>query len=163
MSGLRSLLEALPKSPGMRIIHFCKEPILIDEVQNYCQDQADYCEYLLATFSQEDLEGLVGYENSYTQVKYLNENRPRYHMQSKQYDYLFVTTMPEKRVEFFQKVYSALKNAAPLFIIIKNCETTFTYLIESELIESNYVATNKTELGEYTIISAKKMHGWSGS
>ncbi|HHD74896.1 MAG TPA: hypothetical protein ENL00_03640, partial [Nitratifractor sp.] len=102
MSGLRSLLEALPKSPGMRIIHCCKEPILIDEVQNYCQDQSDYGEYLLATFSQEDLEGLVGYENSYTQVKYLNENRPKYHMQSKQYDYLFVTTMPENRVEFFK-------------------------------------------------------------
>lgn len=163
MSSFQSLLEALPKSPGMRIMHFCKEPILIDEIQNYCKDQSDYCEYLLATFSQEDLEKLAKYENSYTQLNYLNENRPRYHMQSKQYDYLFITTMPEERVEFFKKVYSALKNAAPLFIIIKNCETSFAYLIESELIESNYVAVNKMPLEEYTVISAKKMHGWSGS
>ncbi len=162
MSEIEQLLEALPKSPGMRIMHFCKEPILIEQIQKYCKSQEPYCEYLLATFHQIDADTLAKYQNGFSKVKYLNEKRPRFHIQAKQYDYLFLTTLPLKRVPFFKKVYSALKNGAPLFIVLKSKEKELANTIEAELIESNYVASNKTQLGEYLLVSAKKMHGWSG-
>ncbi len=163
MDNIQALLQALPKSPGMRIMHFAKEPSLILQIQNYCYKESDYCEYLIATLSEEDAVRLKKFENSYTRVKYLNENRPRFHMQAKQYDYLFLTTLPKNRIPFFQKLYSALKNGAPLFIFLKKEEKPLSYTIEQELIEKNYVATNRTDLEEYLIVSAKKMHGWSGA
>ncbi len=163
MVNIQALLQALPKSPGMRIMHFAKEPSLISQIQNYCHKESDYCEYLIAALNEEDAALLKKFENSYTKVKYLNENRPRFHMQAKQYDYLFLTTLPKNRTPFFQKLYSALKNGAPLFIFLKKEEKRLSYTIEQELIEKNYVATNRTDLEEYLVVSAKKMHGWSGA
>ena len=163
MDSLTNLLNALPKSPGMRIMHFCKEPLLISQIQEYCKSESDYCEYLIATFHAEDATRLQVYANSFTKIKYLHPKRPRFHMQSKQYDYLFLTTLPNDRPQFFKKIYSALKNGAPLFIFLEKQERELYYKIESELIESNYVATNKTELEEFILLSAKKMHGWSGA
>ena len=163
MDNIQALLHALPKSPGMRIMHFAKEPLLISQIQNYCLKESDYCDYLIATLNEEDTTILKKFENSYTKVKYLNENRSRFHIQAKQYDYLFLTTLPKKRVPFFQKLYSALKNGAPLFIFLQKEENSLSYTIEQELIEKNYVATNRTDLEEYLVVSAKKMHGWSGA
>jgi len=163
MDSIKALLQSLPKSPGMRIMHFCKEPLLISQIQEYCKSESDYCEYLIATLTAQDATKLQEFQNSYTEVKYLSPQRPRFHMQSKQYDYLFLSTLPQERIPFFKKIYSALKNGAPLFIFLEKEASELYYKIESELIETNYVATNKTELKEFTLLSAKKMHGWSGA
>jgi len=147
----------------MRIMHFCSDSFLVEQIKNYCQSESEYCEYLLATLSEENAQNLKKFENSYTKVKYLSENRPRFHIQAKQYDYLFLTTLPQNRIPFFKKLYSALKNAAPLFLFLKKEQRALSYTIESELIETNYVATNRTDLKDFIVVSAKKMHGWSGA
>lgn len=163
MANIVSLLQSLPKSPSMRVMHFSAEGSLCPQIQNFYSNQPEECEYLIATFTKEDEQRLQRFQNSFTEVKYLNPKRPRFHMQSKLYDALFISVLPDERIEFFKKVYSALKNAAPLFILINKGQKELAKVLETELIESNYVATNRMELGEFYIVSARKMHGWGGN
>jgi len=162
MSQIDKLLESLAIAPAMRVMHFAKEPTLCDNISNFCKKSED-SEYLIYTFYEEALEALKAYENSYTQVKLTNPKRPKYNIQGRLYDYLFLTTLPVDRDSFFKRVYSALKNAGLVFIFLKKEQRELSYKIESELIESNYVAVNRMILDNFLIISTKKMHGWSGA
>lgn len=162
MNEIDNLLQSLPKSPSMRVMHFSADDSLCAQIQAFCNSPQEDNEYLIATFTPEDEHKLLHYKNSFTDIKYLSPKRPRFHMQSKLYDYLFVSVLPEKRANFFKKVYSALKNAAPLFILLASTQKELAKKIESELIETNYVATSRMELGEFLIVSARKMHGWGG-
>ncbi len=162
MSQVNKLLESLPTHPAMRIMHFAKEPTLCEQISNFCQKSED-SEYLIYTFYEDALEALKPYENSYTKAKVTSPKRSKYNIQGKLYDYLFLTTLPVDRESFFKRVYSALKNAGLVFIFLKKEQRDLSYIIESELIESNYVASNKMELDDFLVISSKKMHGWSGA
>lgn len=163
MSEVDKLLNSLPQNPGMRVMHFTKDGALCKSIKEFCSSSEFDSEYLILTFDQDTQEALKVYEDSFCEVKFVNERRPKYHMQSKQYEYLFVDSLPNDRVSFFKKVYSALKNAAPIFIFLEKSNRTFAYKLQEELIESNYVAANLTDLDNFLIVSAKKMHGWSGS
>ena len=163
MSDVNNLINSLLQLPGMRVMHFTKDGALSKKLIEFCKSSEFDSEYLILTFNQEKLDSLKVYENSFCKVKYVNPKRPKYHIQSKQYDYLFIEDLPEDRLSFFKKVYSALKNAAPLFIFLPKDKRNFAYKIEKELIESNYVASNLIDLDDYLIVSSKKMHGWSGS
>ena len=162
MSQIDKLLESLAIAPAMRVMHFAKEPTLCQKIGTFCQKSED-SEYLIYTFCEEALEALKPYENSYTKAKLTNPKRPKYNIQAKLYDYLFLTTLPEDRESFFKRVYSALKNAGLVFIFLKKEQRELSYKIESELIESNYVAVNRMILDDFLVISTKKMHGWSGA
>jgi len=162
MSQVTDLLNSLPKSPAMRIIHITNSNKLCSEIQNFSKDTDNSNEYLILTLKQELETSLKSLENSYTKVKYLDTNRPKYNIQAKLYDYLFIEALANDRESFFKKCYSTLKNAAPIFIFLNREQKELSYKIESELIECNYVATNKMEIDDFLVISAKKMHGWSG-
>jgi len=163
MNKIDKLLSSLVQTPGMRVMHFTKDGAICRDIIEFCKDNEFDCEYLILTFNQESEKDLKVYENTFCEVKYVNPKRPKYHMQSKQYDYLFIEDLPEDRISFFKKVYSALKNATPIFIFLEKNQRNFAYKLQEELIESNYVATNLTDLDTILIVSAKKMHGWSGS
>jgi len=162
MSQIDKLLNSLPAYPGMRIMHFTNKPIICNNLSNFCQKSED-SEYLILTFEENSLKELKTFENSYTKAKVVNPNRPKFNTQAKLYDYLFLTTLPDDRESFFKRVYSALKNAALVFIFLNKEQRELSYKIESELIECNYVATNKMFLDNFLVISTKKMHGWSGA
>jgi len=157
---LEKLLKSLPKSPNFMVLHFSEDKTLVDELKEFCKDAL---EYRILTFTQEAKEALEDVENSYTKVQLINPKRPKYNHPSKFYDYLFITTLPQDLDDFLKKVYSALKNGAPLFIFLDKNNKEEAYLLESKLIERNYVAVNLMEIDEFLVVSSKKMHGWSGS
>jgi len=163
VSDIDKLLNSLLKSPGMRVMHFTNEGLLCKELQEFCKSSEFESEYLILTLNKEYEQGLKEWENSFTKVKFVNEKRPKYHMQSKQYDYLFIETLANDRVSFFKKVYSALKNAAPIFIFLAKNQKALAYTLQEELIECNFVASNIMEFDNFLVVSSKKMHGWSGS
>ena len=159
-SDLEKLLSSLPKSPNFMVLHFGEDDRLIEELKEFCKDAL---EYRVLTFTKEAKERLVRFENSYTKVQQINPKRPKYHHPSKSYDYLFVTTLPNDLDDFLKKVYSALKNGAPVFIFLDKNLKEMAFMLESKLIERNYVAINLIDIDDFLVVSSKKMHGWSGS
>jgi len=159
-SDLNKLLASLPKYPSFSLIHFSNNCNLINELKEFTKEAQ---EYLILTFSKNSLETLVKYENSSIKVQLINPKRPKYHNPSKSYDYLFITSLPEDRESFYKKIYYALKNAAPIFIFLKQSQKELSKKIESELIDNNFVATNILTIDQYIVVSGRKMHGWSGA
>lgn len=162
MAEVDSLLNSLMLVPGMRVMHFANDSILCKSIQNFCKESEFNSEYLILTFSQESEYSLKYLEDEVTKVKYINENRPKFNIQAKLYDYLFITTLPSNTESFFRRVYSSLKNGAPIFIFLNKEDRELAYRLESELIEANYVASNKMPIDDFLVLSSKKMHGWSG-
>ena len=163
MAEIDNLLDSLMQVPGMRVMHFAKDDTLCQNIQNFCKGSEFDSEYLILTFSQRDEEELKQLEDEITKVKYVNENRPKFNIQAKLYDYLFITNLASDTQSFFRRVYSALKNGAPIFIFLDKKDRELAYKLESELIEANYVASNKMEIDDFLVLSSKKMHGWSGA
>ena len=163
MSEIDNLLNSLMQAPGMRVMHFAKDDTICKNIQNFCKGSDFDSEYLILTFSQDDEERLKYLEDDITKVKYVNENRAKFNIQAKLYDYLFITNLPNETQSFFKRVYSALKNGAPIFIFLDKNDRELAYKLESELIESNYVASNKMQIDNFLVLSSKKMHGWSGA
>ena len=159
-SDIEKLLNSLPESPNFMVLHFSEDNSLIEPLQEFCKDSQ---EYRVLTFSKEAKEALESYENSYTKIQQINPKRPKYNHPSKFYDYLFITTLPQDLDDFLKKVYSALKNGAPIFIFLDKEDKEKAYQLESKLIERNYVAINLIDIDNYLVVSSKKMHGWSGS
>ncbi len=160
MSGIDSLLNSLMRPPGMRVMHFCESDLFCKNLSDFCKD-IENSEYQILTFSKESEELLQKYKNSYTKLRLVSPQRPKYNIQGKLYDYLFITVLPQDRESFFKRVYSALKNAGLIFIFLEKNQKDLAYKIEAELIECNYVATSRMDLNGYLIVSGKKMHGWS--
>jgi len=163
MAEVDNLLNSLMRAPGMRVMHFSKEDTLCQNIKNFCSSREFDSEYLILTFTQESEDELKHLEDEITKVKYVNENRAKFNIQAKLYDYLFITDLPSDTESFFRRVYSALKNGAPIFIFLNKDDKQLAYKLESELIEANYVASNKMEIDDFLVLSSKKMHGWSGS
>ena len=157
------LLNSLMQAPGMRVMHFAADSTICQNIKYFCSDSEYDSEYLILTFTQESEENLKNLEDKNTKVKYVNENRPKFNIQAKLYDYLFITNLPNDTQSFFRRVYSALKNGAPIFIFLNKDDKELAYKLESELIEANYVASNKMQIDNFLILSSKKMHGWSGA
>lgn len=162
MDELDNLLSSLMQLPGMRVMHFAKDDTLCNNIENFCKGSEFDSEYLILTFNKESEERLKYLEDEVIKVKYVNENRPKFNIQAKLYDYLFISTLPSNTESFFRRVYSSLKNGAPIFIFLNKEDKELAYKLESELIEANYVASNKMQIDDFLVLSSKKMHGWSG-
>ncbi len=156
-SDINKLFDSLPKYPNYMVMHFCDNSNLINKIECFAKDAR---EYFIFSFDKDIVDNLKDYKKDKTIIKYINPKRPRYHSPTKSYDYLFITSLPEDRNEFFKKIYNALKNGASLFIFLDSAKKTLSYTIESELIENNYVAINIFDVDNILVISAKKMHGW---
>jgi len=94
VSDLDKLLDSLPKYPNFMVMHFGEESRIIERMQKNFRS-SDIDEYLLATLNKEKVDSLSSYENSFTKVKFIPPQKPRYQTNAKMYDYLFVTTLPE--------------------------------------------------------------------
>jgi len=167
ISQLLSIINIYPK---IRIMHFSQnQPILNQEILKLCQDN-DY-EFQLNSTTEEDynLSTKEFIKSSNINILNFNLKRPRYNIQAKQYDYLFVSSKIEDKdiLSFLKKSHSIIKNAGLILIFIPkidNKQDSDTYYKWHSMLEESYfVATNSIDISKYfNVIISKKMHGWGG-
>jgi len=158
------LIRIIPDHPGMRIMHFVDVPtVLVDKLADLTRVRA--CEYQLQCLDP-DLAASMQHRFADTptcKVRMLAIESPRYHIQAKLYDFVFVEAYIPDPEHFLKTVYSAMKNAADIFILLPEEQT---HQIETwrNIMEANfYVAFSSFALDDQIrIVSAKKMHGWGG-
>jgi hypothetical protein len=94
-------------------------------------------------------------------VREFKYEKPRYNVHQRKYKYIFLCTDAaaiDDLTEVCKKFYRIIKNAGHLFLLVKPTDIAPTM---QALEESNFVAIGTIDiLSDYTIISAKKLHGW---
>lgn len=97
-------------------------------------------------------------------VRPLHPKQPRYGMQGKFYDYLYVTAQIEEAMqeEFVKKVYEVIKSGGLILAFInKDIESYDRWF--NLLQDNSFVAINSIDICEdFHVMSARKMHGWGG-
>jgi len=160
------LLGIVNLYPGIRIMHFSDgSHLLTKKIHQLCETHG--YEYQLNCIS--DIcyrKSAAKYGGSKAiRIKHFDLRRPRYAIQAKKYDYLFVTCeVPEgERENFVKKSYGAIKNAGLILIFVPRGERMQIDTWKELLQEHYFVATNTLDLfSEYDVIISKKMHGWGG-
>ena len=148
----------------MRIMHFVDAPtVLVDKLAALTQTRT--CEYQLQCLDP-DLAASMQHRFADTptcKVRMLALESPRYHIQAKLYDFVFVEAHIPDPEHFLKTVYAAMKNAANIFILLPSAQTHQIETWRSIMEENYYVAFSSFELNNtIQIVSAKKMHGWGG-
>ena len=96
-------------------------------------------------------------------VRPISWSQPRYHIQAKLYDFVFVEASVPDPKHFLKTIYTAMKNAANIFILLPSEHKGEIETWRSVMEENYYVAFSTFALNDtIQIISAKKMHGWGG-
>ena len=160
------LLGIINLYPAIRIMHFSDgSHLLSKKISRLCKEN-DY-EYQLNCTSN------VCYEKNQTKyadqehikVKQIDLTQPRYAIQAKMYDYLFVTSdIPDGgKLLFLKKAYGVIKNAGNIIIFVPKGDDSQIRLWSQLLEDNNFVATNTLDIfANYDIVISKKMHGWGG-
>jgi len=90
-------------------------------------------------------------------------SQPRYHVQAKLYDFVFVESPVPNPKHFLKTIYTAMKNAANIFILLPSEHKDEIETWRNIMEENYYVAFSTFALNDtIQIVSAKKMHGWGG-
>jgi len=170
LNDINQLLSIINIYPSIRIMHFSQnQPNLNSAILRLCEDN-DY-EFQLNSTTKDDYELSISKfrESSNISILDFNLNRPRYNIQAKQYDYLFVSSKIEDNdiLQFLKKSHSIIKNAGLILIFIKKIDEKrdydTIYRWNALLEESYFVATNSIDISKYfDVIVSKKMHGWGG-
>jgi hypothetical protein len=162
INNLKKLLEIIPKNhPALRVAHFSdRETILIKLLEDIASMyDIEYQLNITDISLYNEISNTIAQD---TKIIKFNLNRPKYMIQGKLYDFVFVTNKIENLDEFLQKVHSIIKNAGNIiFLLPKNSDTK----IYEELLEKNYfVATSIMDdlLQDEIVLISRKMHGWGG-
>jgi len=161
------LLEIVQNYPNIRIAHFTESgEAMIEILNNFCKKNL-YEYHINCTKSAFYDEILIKYgENKHIYPINFKLSRPRYMMQGRLYEYLFVssTVSKEERSSFIQKCHPIIKNAGNILIFLQKESYQERSHWISLLEEHNYVATNTIDdlFENYDLIISKKMHGWGG-
>ena len=160
------LLGIINLYPSIEIAHFSDGSHLLSKKIYQLCDHNGY-EYRLNCTS--DLcykKSLAKYQSAdHITVKKFDLNRPRYTIQAKSYDYLFVSLeiADEEKSSFLQKSYSIIKNAGLILIFVPRGDLDQRKAWSDLLQENNFVATSTLDIfSEYDVVISKKMHGWGG-
>lgn len=160
------LLGIINLYPSIRIMQFSDgSHLLSKKISRICEEN-DYEYQLNCTsdiFYQKSMLKYV--DNDHVKVKLINLEQPRYAIQAKMYDYLFVSSdIPdEAKLSFLKKTYSVIKNAGNIIIFVPKGDYPQIHLWSQLLEENNFVATNTLDIfSNYDVIISKKMHGWGG-
>lgn len=104
------------------------------------------------------------HERVSSSVRLLHPKQPRYGMQGKFYDYLYVTAQIDTAMqeEFVKKVYEVIKSGGLIIAFVP--KTSQEYERWFHLLQDNsFVAINTIDICEhFHIVTARKMHGWGG-
>jgi len=162
---LQLLLDIVADRPSTRIAHFSdggKE--MTDSLSDLCAKQ-EYS-YQINCTSPDFYASVEEEYNILPHIHLLNFSlaRPKYFIQGKEYDYLFVTaTIPrEERSEFLRKCYDIIKTAGNLILFIpkgsREEHDEWLWILQ----ERGYVSTSTMDdmFEHYDIIISKRMHGW---
>ncbi len=160
------LLGIITLYPAIRIMHFSDGSQLLTQKINTLCEQHDYDYQLNCTTDACYEEMEQRYSNAdMIKIKRFDLNRPRYAIQAKLYDYLFVTAQipDEEKLSFLKKTYSVIKNAGHILIFLSRDDLHQNHIWSELLLENNFVASNTLDIFmHYDVIIAKKMHGWGG-
>ncbi len=164
---LKKLLEIIPSTPALRIAHFAESGKMMTEVlSDFCQKK-EY-EYQINCTDHsffDEMDANFKESKLVKPIKFTLE-RPRYMMQGKIYEYLFITTVIEKdmRSDFLKKAHSIIKNAGNILIFLSKGSYQERYHWMELLEEHYYVASNTIDdlFENYDVLISKKMHGWGG-
>jgi ADP-heptose:LPS heptosyltransferase len=164
---LEKLLEIVPSSPALRIAHFTDEGEEYIEILNkFCQNR-EY-EYQINCTNKSFFDFLNEKYKETNSVKPINFSlqRPRYMIQGKIYEYVFVTAKIEKEIrsDFIKRVHSIIKNSGNIIIFLPKGSYEERYSWIELLEEHYYVASNTIDdlFENYDVLISKKMHGWGG-
>ncbi len=164
---LEKLLEIIPDSPALRIAHFSDSGEMMTEIlSEYCQKR-EY-EYQINCTKSSFYDAMSDKYKDIDAVKLLKFTleRPRYMIQGKMYEYLFVTTVIEKemRSDFLKRAHGIIKNAGHILIFLPKESYEERYDWMALLEEHYYVASNTIDdlFENYDLLISKKMHGWGG-
>lgn len=160
------LLGIINRYPSIEIAHFSDgSHLLSKKIYQLCA-QHGYRYQLNCTsdICYEKAKSKYGSSDTIS-VKRFDLGRPRYTIQAKSYDYLFVSSeiADEEKSAFLQKSYAIIKNAGLILIFVPRGDLEQRYLWTELLQEHYFVASNTLDIfSEYDVIVSKKMHGWGG-
>lgn len=164
---LEQLLQIVPDHPMIRMAHFADSGMEMTEILGrFCQ-QKGY-EYQInctdPSFYEKAAEAYKHSRNVKV-IKFTLE-RPRYMIQGKLYDFLFVTSLIQEslREVFIERCHPVIKNAGNIIIFLPKGYRKERYEWMRLLEEYNYVASSTIDdlFEHYDILISKKMHGWGG-
>jgi len=162
---LVQLLEIIPDKPAQRLLHFCSDD---DTLSNYLSDytQEKHYEYQLLCRDSISFDSMKEKYKAQDHVSILKFpiKRPRYVIQGKDYEFVFVTLTieEEERSDFVKKTYELIKHAGNILVFIPKGdyaqEDHWLSLFEEHL----YVATSKIDdmFEHYDVLVSRRMHGW---
>jgi len=164
---LDQLLTIIPDHPQIRLLHFADSGIELPrmlndfvtekayEYQLHCTDQA-YFSYVERTLQS----------TPHTKARYFALTRPRYTIQGKLYDFVFVTADIEEQMReaFLQRVHPIIKNGGSIMLFVPKGDHTQRFAWMQLLEENYYVASNTIDdlFEHYDLLISRKMHGWGG-
>lgn len=164
---LEQLLQIIPDYPMIRIAHFA------DGAEEMTEVLADFCqkkgyEYQLNCTHTDFYEKVSEKYRKNDHVKTLGFTleRPRYMIQGKLYDFVFVTAEIDNDMQeaFVKRCHPIIKNAGNILIFLPKKSLAQRYEWMKLLEEHYYVASNTIDdmFEHYDVLISKKMHGWGG-
>jgi len=167
---LADIVNIILPYPATRVMHISDGEAKFEDEIKLTQrlfEHTQRCDYdfqlnLLRSDKLEEYKSR--FSSPHSSVRLLHPQQPRYGMQGKFYDYLYVTADIEDALlgEFIQKVYTVIKSGGIIIAFTdKNLETyeRWFHLLQ----DSYFVAINPIDISEdFHIITARKMHGWGG-
>ena len=165
--GIEKLLAIVPPHPAIRIAHFSNNDTLLSSVLgNFCQEK-EY-ELLIHCVGNKHFDFISKDYDSVDSVSVVNFSldRPRYMMQGKQYDFVFVTLSDdvEDIGSFLKKVHGIIKNAGNIILFMEKDNASKRHHWIQRLEENYYVASSTIDdlFKGCDVVISKKMHGWGG-
>jgi hypothetical protein len=162
---LKLLLDIVADRPSTRIAHFSDGgKYMTDTLSDLCATK-EYS-YQINCTSPDFYASVEEEYKALPHIHLLNFSlaRPKYFIQGKEYDYLFVTsTIPvEDRSEFLRKCYDIIKTAGNLILFIPKGSREERDEWLRILQDRGYVSTSTIDdmFEHYDIIISKRMHGW---
>jgi len=164
---LKQLLTIIPDHPMVRILHFADSGETIPSLLSDLAINKSY-EYQINCLDERFFTLIQQRFANTKAVKpvIFSLSRPRYMIQGKLYDYLFVTApIPkEMRKVFLQRAHPVIKNGGNILLFLPKGDHTQRFEWMRLLEENYYVASNTIDdlFEHYDLLISKKMHGWGG-
>jgi len=164
---LSQLLQIIPEHPMIRILHFSDSGEILPEILSDFAAQKGY-EYQINALNTPYFHMLQQHFPTAPHIKLLNFTltRPRYMIQGKLYDYVFVTATIDEaiREDFLKRVHPVMKNGGNILLFLPKSDHAQRWEWLRLLEENYYVASNTIDdlFGYYDLLISKKMHGWGG-
>jgi hypothetical protein len=164
-NSLIQLLDIIPDKPAQRLLHFCDEnDVLSDILASYTQEKTYEYQLLCCNSSSFEANKSKYAEQSHISLLKFPLQRPRYVIQGRDYEFVFVSIAiaKEERSDFLKKTYELIKHAGNILIFLPKNDHTQRYDWLALLEEQLYVATSTIDdmFEDYDVLISRRMHGW---